>query len=46
VSASVCGARAIGGAGGALGGRREHRKGAPGDVLAMMILDGMNCLDV
>jgi hypothetical protein len=37
---------------GALGERRENRKGAPGDVrrgrsvLAIMILEGMNCLDV
>jgi hypothetical protein len=37
---------------GALRGTREDRKGAPGDVrrgrsvLAMMILEGMNCLDV
>jgi hypothetical protein len=37
---------------GAVGGARESRKGAPGDVrrgrsvLAMMILEGMNCLDV
>jgi hypothetical protein len=47
----VCRARAVGGWG-ALRGRRENREGAPGDVqrgrsvLAMMILEGMNCLDV
>jgi hypothetical protein len=50
--ALVCAVRAVGNWWGALGGTREHRKGAPEhvrrgrSVLAMMILEGANCLDV